>query len=354
MTRQGSRPACGVLVIGLAAVLLAVGRLPAQTGSASSKGEQGSSNKGEGGGGTEGGEQREELPAPLGPLFDALNPARLHRCLDELLGLDAGDVSDKPRAPELPLAVFFETIRPLGALKYEGQLNYFVSTYTGDAPTLQTGTYEYVFADWNAARFELIAPRGRLDAVGLGYQRTLGVGERHNWAHGVLFLPEFSTTGSGFVGGTALYTIAWKPEEKSPYTVGFSAGANRASFENRPLGGSEGGLGTMQMRLAGMPADAGRPAEREREDRVWRPFFSLNNFYTFTPSFTVGLETDAFVHDRHGEYVVLPLFVWRPTQHFFLQAGAGYYEVSGRSQAIFAVRVNLLDPSPRRSRDAGG
>ena len=33
---------------------------------------------------------------------------------------------------------------------------------------------------------------------------------------------------------------------------------------------------------------------------------------------TVGLENDAFVHGRHGEYAVLPLFTWRPTQHFFL------------------------------------
>lgn len=305
----------------------------------------------EGAGGQTGGAGggAEELPAPLGSVFDFLDPGRYHRRFDQLLGLET-DRSDKPRAPELPLAVFVETVRPLGALKYENQLNYFVSAFTGDAPTFQSLTYEYVFADWNAARFELIAPRpGRIDALGLGYQRTLGVGADHNWAHGLLILPELSLKGTGFVGGSAFYTLAWKPEEKSPWTVGGSVGANRASFSNRPLGGAVGGAGSMMERMPGIGAQA---AESD-EARVWRPFASGNLWYTFSPKLTAGLEAVAYPHDRFGEYLVQPNLTWRPTKHFFVQLGAGYYEVGGHGQASFMCRVNLLNPTQRRVRDAG-
>jgi hypothetical protein len=305
---------------------------------------------GEQSGGLAGG-GREELPAPLGGIFDALNPARAHRRFDRWLGLDT-EQSDKPRAPEIPLSVFVETVRPLGALKYENQFNYFVGAFTGSAPTLQTMTYEYVFADWHAARVEVIAPRpGQIDALGFGYQRTLGVGRDHNRAHGVLILPEVSIKGTGFVGGSTFYTLAWKPEEESPWTFGGSAGANRASFATRPLGGAEGGTGSM---MARMPGEAGRMAtrpEREEEVRVWRSFAALNAWYTFSPRLTVGLEADAYPHSRFGEYLVQPNLTWRPTEHFFVQFGAGWYEIGGRSQASFMCRVNILNPSGRRSRE---
>jgi hypothetical protein len=307
----------------------------------------------EGGGGQTGGAEgggAEELPAPLDELFEALNPARLQRRFDDRLGLDT-EQSRRPRAPELPLAVFVETVRPLGALKYENQLNYFVGAFTGDAPTLQTLTYEYVFADWNAARVELIAPGGRVEALGLGYQRTLGVGPNHNWAHGALVLPEVSLRGTGFVGGSAFYTAAWKPEEESPWTVGGSVGANRASFSNRPLGGVEGGAGSMSLRMRAAAGEERAGPEREEEARVWRPFAALNVWYTFSPKLTVGLEADAYAHARFGEYLVQPNLTWRPTKHFFVQMGAGWYEVAGHSQAAFMVRVNLLNPSGRRARD---
>jgi hypothetical protein len=312
----------------------------------------GSAQEGGGGGqtGGSGGGGSEELPAPLDGLFEALNPARAQRRFDEFLGRDT-EQSDKPRSPELPLAVFVESIRPLGALKYENQFNYFVGTFTGDAPTLQTMTYEYVFADWHAIRAEVIAPRpGRIDALGLGYQRTLGVGRDHNWAHGFLILPELSIKGTGFVGGSTFYTIGWKPEEGSPWTLGGSVGANRASFSNRPLAGAEGGVGSMMFRMPGVAAQVATRPE-EDEVRVWRPFAALNAWYTLSPQLTVGLEADAYAHARFGEYLVQPNLTWRPTRHFFVQFGAGWYEVGGRSQAAFMCRVNLLNPSGRRARE---
>lgn len=329
-----------------------IGGAPAraqQTGpsSASTSGRSsGAGPSAEGPGGQTGGSgaRAEELPAPLDELFEALDPGRFQHKLDEFLGLDA-EQSSKPKAPELPLAVFVESIRPLGALKYENQLNYFVSTFTGSAPTFQSLTYEYVFADWNALRVEVIAPRpGRIDALGLGYQRTLGVGRDHNWAHGVLLLPEFSLRGTGFVGGSTFYTFGWKPDEKSPWTASFSIGANRASFANRPLSGASAGG-------SGMPGADGARSDRGDETRAWRPLATGNAWYTVSSRLTVGLELVAYPHGRFGEYLAQPNFTWRPTKHFFVQAGAGWYEVGGRDQASFMCRINLLNPSSRQPRE---
>lgn len=87
---------------------------------------------------------------------------------------------------------------------------------------------------------------------------------------------------------------------------------------------------------------------------MWRPFGSMNVWYAVSPKVTVGLECDAFAHDRFGEYVVLPNLTWRPSKHFFVQMGAGYYEVAGQAEATFQCRVNLLNPSPRRSWETTG
>lgn len=146
-------------------------------GAAGSGGEGGSggeSGVGGGGGGGEPGKSegpsaansgKADLPDPFPRFFEAINPARAHHRLDEVLGFDAGEQSNKPEAPEIPLAVFVEVIRPLGGLKYENEANYFIASFTGNAPTLQTVTYEYVFADWNAFRLELTYPNGKLEAL---------------------------------------------------------------------------------------------------------------------------------------------------------------------------------------------
>ena len=336
MTRPRRLAALLATMLGL--ILAAEPRVEAQEGESGGRGGP----PGGGGGGQTGGsgaDEEVEFPSPLGAIFEAIDPGRAQLRLDEIFGLDTLQ-SPKPRGPELPLAVFVESVRPLGSLKYENQLNYFVFTPTGAAPTFQSLTYEYVFADWNAARIEFIAPRpGRVDALGLGYQRTFGVGRDHNWAHGALLLPELSLRGTGFVGGSAFYTAAWKPDEDSPWTTGFSAGVNRASFSNRPLGGSlPGGNGSIP------------PAPIADEARVWRPFGSGNLWYTFSPKLTVGIEGVAYAHDRFGEYLVQPNLTWRPTEHFFVQLGVGWYEVGGRDQASFMLRLNLLNPSPRKPR----
>ena len=295
----------------------------------------------------EGEGKAEELPAPLDTLMEALNPARLQKAIDRRRGATV-EQSDKPAVAEFPLAVFVESVRPLGSLKYDNQLNFLNADFTGDAQSLRTLTYEYLFADWHAARIELVAPGGRLDALGFGYQQTTRVGLRGNWADGFLVLPEVATTGSGFVGGSAFYTAVYKPERESPWTVGGSFGANRASMANRPISGETvAGVGTMGMRMAAT-APPGSPAEEE--SRVWRPFAALNGWYAVNQKLTVGLELDAFPHYKFGEYLVLPNLTYRPTKHFFIQFGAGYYELGGESQAAFMVRVNLLNTSSRKPR----
>jgi hypothetical protein len=296
-----------------------------------SRGEGGGEGQGEGGGGQEGGaggggSEEDKLPAPLGPLFERFDPARIQRGLDEALGLDTGDRSDKPRAPEIPLAIYRQTIRPLGGLKYENQPNYFVGTF-GDLPSQQSFSYDYVFADWNAVRFEASWANADPQTVLLGYQRTLRVGERHNWVDGITFLPEYVVP-THFVGGSALYTLAWKPDEKSPWTFTPAVGVNRVDREVTAAGGGEG-----------------------RVQGVWRPLLTLNAFYSFSRSFTVGVENDFLPSGRLAEYLVMPLATWRPTEHFFVQAGGGYYQLGSKGEPTFMCRVNLLYPSPRRGRD---
>lgn len=292
-------------------------------------------------------ESEEVLPSPLAPLLEHLNPGRYHRILDQMFGLDDGDVSPRPRAPEIPLAVFVEVIRPLGALKYESQFNYFQGNFCGTTPTLKQVTAEYLFADWNAVRFEASWRDDRLEAFAVGYQRTLGVGPNHNWAHGVVVLPEFFVH-DAFTGGLAFYTFGWKPTERSPVSVGLSAGIDRALFT-----GAEAGMTRVRLENAD---DRDRQGRREGEPEpraaVWRPLLSANAWYSFSKRWTIGVENDAFIHERFGEYLVLPHVIWRPTERFFVQAGAGYYRVAGQDQATVMVRVNVLNPSPREPLDS--
>ena len=65
----------------------------------------------------------------------------------------------------------------------------------------------------------------------------------------------------------------------------------------------------------------------------------------------MGVENDFLPSDRLAEYLVLPLATWRPTEHFFVQAGGGYYQLGSKGEPTFMCRVNLLYPSPRRGRD---
>jgi hypothetical protein len=325
-------------------------------------GRQGAEGSGGGGGGEGGGESggrdssgpsaansgAKDLPAPFGPFFEAINVAQLHRRLDEALGLDAGTQSPKPEAPEIPLALFIEVVRPLGGLKYENQTNYFIGSFTGHAPTLQTLSYEYVFADWNSIRLELTYPNGNLASLIPGYQHTLGVGPRGNWVHGVQLLPEIFLQ-RDFVGGRAFYIFGWKPEKDSPWSAALSLGADRASIE-----GTEARAGLTARQRSGPGA-----AESEGFGSVWRPLISANAFYAFGPSLAVGLENDLFPSSRLGEYLILPNLTWRPTQHFFVQVGAGYYQLGSEGQATFMCRANIINPSPRKPRpneagEAGG
>jgi hypothetical protein len=173
--------------------------------------------------------ETEELPRPFDELMHRLNPARLQQRTDDWLGFDTSEQSDRPAAPEIPLAVFLETIRPLGGLKYENQLNYFNGSFSGRAPGRQSMSYEYLFADWNAARFELNYTDERLESIAAGYQRTLGVfGADDNIVHGFTLVPEYNYV-EHFAGGLAFYTLGWKPEKESPWSITTTVGADRAA-----------------------------------------------------------------------------------------------------------------------------
>lgn len=324
-------------------------RQPAGFGEQGAEGSGGGEAGGEGSGGPSAANSgAASLPDPFRPFFEAINLAQLHHRLDEALGFDAGTQSPRPEAPEIPLAVFIEVVRPLGGLKYENQTNYFIGAFTGSAPTLQALTYEYVFADWNAVRLELFYPNGNLASLVPGYQHTLGVGPRGNWVHGFQILPEIFLQ-RDFVGGRAFYIFGWKPEKESPWSAALSLGADRASIE-----GTEARAGLRARQRAG-PGEAGG----EEPGSVWRPFISANAFYAFGPSLSVGLENDLFPSSRLGEYLFLPNLTWRPTQHFFVQVGAGYYQLDSEGQATFMCRVNIINPSTRKPRpieagEAGG
>lgn len=266
--------------------------------------------------GSEAGELRR--PNLLGPVLSPINPARLHRRMDELLGLDDGDRSSRPEAPEIPEPVFFELVRPLGALKYESEVNYLYGAFTGGVPDLQVLELEYVFADWNAAKLELTYTDGNLETIEPGYQRTFGVGRRHNWVHGCQIFPEIFTQ-KPFVGGTAVYMFAWKPEERSAWSTMLMLGASRGLIEEPK---ALAGPGQM---LPGRPAArrvaSGLGGSSEPLEDVWRPVVVADFWYTLSPSLAVGMEDDFFPSARFGEYLILPHVNWQPTAHVFSSSG---------------------------------
>jgi hypothetical protein len=101
------------------------------------------------------GDDAAESPGRLDPFFRAIDPSRLQRLLDRWVGLDSGDVSTRPEAPEIGEPVFFDLTRPLGDRKYGNELNYLFNSSTRNAPGLQVIEYEYTFADWRAAELDL-------------------------------------------------------------------------------------------------------------------------------------------------------------------------------------------------------
>jgi len=285
-------------------------------------------------------------PDPLGPFLDPLDPGHLHRRIDEILGLDAGEQSNKPEAPEIPEPIFLEFTRPLGALKYEGELNYLIVA-NGRIPASQFLEYEYVFADWNAAKFELEFSQGKLETLEPGYQRTLGVGPRHNWIHGFQIFPEVFVQ-EKFVGGTAAYMFNWKPTEESPFSTSFWAGANRTLIQG-PDAARLRLSRLMAGRASGLP-EREAAALADRPAGVWRPLAVADFWYTLSPSVAVGVENDLFCSRQFGEYLILPHVNWQPTKHLFIQVGAGYYKYGSVDQAVFMTHINLVTPSPRKPR----
>lgn len=281
----------------------------------------------------------EEGSSAFGAILDPIDPGRLHRLLDRAVGLDPGDRSRRPEAPEIGEPVFFDVTRPLGDRKYATEFNYLFNSSTGNAPTLQVLEFEYTFADWKAAEVDLSYFNGNLEILTPFYQRTLGVGRRGNWVHGYQVSPDVYLR-SGFVGGSAVYTFGWKPEKESRFSALAFLGANRML-----IGGFHPAPGSGRFPVA--PGD--------RVYGSWRPTFNLDLFYKLNDRLSIGVENDLFFQSgRASEYLSFPFVTYEPGERFFLQVGGGYYHFESRDQFTFLLHLNFVDPSPRRPREAGG
>jgi hypothetical protein len=279
-----------------------------------------------------------EKPGRFDPFFRAIDGSRVQRLFDELVGLDSGKVSSRPEVPELGEPVFFDLTRPLGDLKYGNELNYLFNSSTRNAPGLQVIEYEYAFADWRAAEVDLSYFNGNLEILTPFYQRTLGVGRRRNWVHGYQVSPDLYLR-SGFVGGSAVYALGWKPEETSRFSVLTFLGANRML------------IGGFHFPPAGLPP----VAPGDRVFGSWRPTINVNLFYKLSEKFTLGFEADQFIQrGRAGEYLDFPFLTFEPGKHAFFQVGGGYYQFESRDQFTFFLHLNFVNPSDRKAPKEGG
>jgi hypothetical protein len=277
----------------------------------------------------------DERPGRLDPLFRAVDPSRLQRLFDRTFDLDPGDRSRRPRAPEIGEPVFFDVTRPLGDLKYSNELNYLYNSSTGNAPALQAIEYEYTFGDWRAAEIDFLYYNGNLEVLTPFYQRTLGVGRRRNWVHGYQISPDLYLR-SGFIGGTAVYALGWKPEEESKFSSLVFLGANRAL------------IGGFQFPRAGGPP----VAPGDRVFGAWRPTVNVDVFYKLGEKLTLGFEADQFIQrGRAGEYLDFPFLTYEPGEHAFFQVGGGYYRFESRDQFTFFLHLNFVNPSRRKARE---
>ena len=292
------------------------------------------------------GGQKAEADGPLDPVFDLIDPARLQRELDRVLGPRFGGnrpKQDRPEVPELGEPVFFDLTRPLGAKKYSNEINYLLNPSTKNAPTLQVIEYEYAFADWNSAELDLSYFNGSLEILTPFYQRTLGVGQGGRSVRGLQVSPDLYLR-SGFVGGSAVYAYGWKPSKESRFSLLSFLGANRIL-----VGGFQFPSPSLSRFGPIVPpsASTGTPSG----DRVygsWRPTFNLNLFYKLTKKVSLGIENDLFFGSgRNGEYFSFPFLSWDVGRHAFFQVGGGYYHFESRDQFTFLLHLNFVNPFVR-------
>ncbi len=289
------------------------------------------------------GAEDRDRPVPLDRFFRAIDPARVQRALDRILGFDTGDRSDRPEAPEIGEPVFFDNVRPLGDRKYANEFNYLLNASTRNSPTLQVLEYEYVLSDWNAVELDLSYFNGNLQLLTPFYQRTLGVGRDRNWVHGVQLSPDIYLR-SHFLGGSAVYMLGWKPREDSKFSTLTFLGANRALIGGFAPPGVRG------------PVASGLATLRRPDDEptfgAWRPTVNVNLFYQITEKVTLGIENDLFIHPgKAGEYLSFPFLTYKPGGHAFFQVGGGYYRFESVDQFTVFAHLNFVNDSPRKARD---
>ena len=235
-------------------------------------------------------------------------------------------------------------MRPLRALEYDNETNYFLGSFTGKNPTLQLLELEAVIADWRAAELQLNFNNGIFVAAVPGCQRTLGVGPRGNWVHACqIQVPVYVR--SDIVGGRAAYFFAWQPDEESPWAAYLIAGAERVAVTTS--GGTVGpGAGHRGGRIStdAVPTNLGPGGGPEIP--VYLPLAAFDLFYTINERLSIGIENDVFAHPSHGQYVVLPQFEWQPLVHLSFKGGINYIQQGGEGQAMFKLRVMVTQPHP--------
>ncbi len=294
-------------------------------------------------------EKEAEPDGPFDPFFDLIDPARLQRDLDRLLGTRFGPRRPervRPEVPEIGEPVFFDLTRPLGALKYSNELNYLFNSSSLSSPTLQVIEYEYTFADWNAVELDLSYYNARLEVITPFYQRTLRVGCRGRSISGIQVSPDIYLR-SGFIGGSAVYAYGWQPTKESRFSLLSFVGVNRmligGFLTQTPTPGQAGSM------LSTATTRAGHSGDVDRIYGAWRPTFNLDLFYKLNEKFTLGIENDLFFHSgKGGEYLSFPFVTWEAGQHTFFQLGGGYYHFESKDQFTFLLHLNFVNPSIRR------
>ena len=221
-------------------------------------------------------------------------------------------------------------------------MNYLFNSSTGNAPTLQVIEYEYTFADWRSAELDLSYYNGNLEILTPFYQRTLGVGRRRNWVHGYQVSPDLYLR-SGFVGGSAVYALGWKPEEESRFSSLIFLGANRSLI---------GGFHPTPPRP--WPALRRRPATGSSAPGGRRSTSTCSTSSTRS-SPSASRPTCSSSAGKAGEYLDFPFLTYKPGKHAFFQIGGGYYRFESRDQFTFLLHLNFVNPpTASRGRTSGG
>lgn len=189
--------------------------------------------------------------------------------------------------PDIPEAMVFDLVRPLGARKGEFEVNA-LSLWSRRGGFSVAPEIEYAFLDNHAIEFELPMHGGRPEALKVAYQPTFGALLGNQGIHGLQFITEAGIHG-GPAHGTALYLLGyrWSP-----------------AFSGLLMAGARGAFG----------------------DHSCRRGCALLNGSVFaeaTRSVQLGLETTLQVSRGGSGWMLMPQVRWHSSQRINIQLGLG-------------------------------